>query len=93
MTKAKGHMEIELEYWGARIAKITEGLDMKKTATDYVNYQQPVCACYVAKLPAHIAYGLRYGAHAEMCPCYKRSCDPVDVYQDTKDREHYQNGL
>jgi hypothetical protein len=42
------------------------------------------CNCYVSKLPAHDQMVIRYGAHDQSCPKYKKSLDPVDQIKDRR---------
>jgi len=40
------------------------------------------CTCYVQGLPSETRFALRRGAHAETCPIYRRSVDPLDAVHD-----------
>jgi len=51
-----------------------------------------LCRCYVAALDYLTRFGLRRGAHAQDCPIYRPSRDPVDAAQDQKTRTHYTLG-
>ena len=55
-------------------------------------YQRMNCDCYVAKLPEHDRFMLRYGAHGLDCPVYRVSSDPVDRISDKIARAFYTEG-
>ena len=51
------------------------------------------CTCYVAHLSEFRRFVIRYGAHAQDCPVYKVSRDPVDQVQDDYTRLHRGDNL
>jgi hypothetical protein len=53
------------------------------------HHSKRVCNCYVVGLDAITQYELRWGAHAETCPAYRPSADPVNNQRDSEIRAHY----
>lgn len=51
------------------------------------------CACYVKQLDPEAQMTLRWGAHAETCPTYRPSGDPVDAANDEATRRELQGAV
>ena len=47
-----------------------------------------MCNCYVSTLTEEQRFCLRSGSHADSCPVYHESLDPVDRMHDAEARFH-----
>ena len=47
-----------------------------------------MCNCYVSILTEEQRFCLRSGSHADSCPVYRESLDPVDRLHDLEARFH-----
>lgn len=64
--------------------------ELANAAGENAVISRPKCACYVRRLDQETSFQLRWGAHAETCPAYRRSLDPVDYANDELTRSHLQ---
>ena len=51
-----------------------------------------MCNCYVSQLSEEQRFSLRSGSHADSCPVYHESLDPVDRLYDLEAKAHLGGG-